>query len=85
MKRHCNADARPQYRSRADNLFVFANDTILVQVSDRRGSAFAEAYTDFVSSTPQHFGAMNLAYDRDLQFNSVDYWWSREKFKPGAV
>jgi hypothetical protein len=39
----------------------------------------------FVSSTPQHFGAMNLAYDRDLQFNSVDYWWSREKFKPGAV
>jgi hypothetical protein len=74
MKRHCNADARPQYRSRADNLFVFANDTILVQVSDRRGSAFAEAYTDFVSSTPQHFGAMNLAY-----------WWSREKFKPGAV
>jgi hypothetical protein len=61
-----------------------ASETISVQVSDRRGSVFDEAYTDFVSGTPQHFGAMNPSFDGDVQFKSVDYWRSRKKFEPGA-
>ena len=61
-----------------------ASETISVQVSDRRGSVFDEAYTDLVSGTPQHFGAMNPSFDGDVQFKSVDYWRSRKKFKPGA-
>jgi hypothetical protein len=27
---------------------------------------------------------MNPSFDGDVQFNGVDYWRSREKFKPGA-
>ena len=52
----------------------FANDTILIEVSDRRGSVFDEAYTEFVSSAPQHFRAINPSFAGDVQFNGVDYW-----------
>ena len=47
----------------------FASDVIAIQVSYRRGSIFGEAYTHFVSSAPQHFGAMNPPFARDVQFN----------------
>jgi hypothetical protein len=62
----------------------FAKGTIFIEVSFRRDSIFDEVYTDFVSSAPQHFGAMNPSFARDVQFNGVDYWRSREKFNPGA-
>ena len=61
-----------------------ANDTIPVQVSDRRGRAFYEVYADFVSGAPKYVSAINPSFDGDVQFNSVDRWRGTEKFEPGA-
>jgi hypothetical protein len=60
----------------------FASDSFPVQVSCRRGSIFDEAYTHFVSSAPQRFGAINPSFAKDVKFNGVDRWRSREKFSP---
>lgn len=74
---------RTSVRSLVQELTIswsFANDTVPIEVTDRRGSVFDEAYADLVSSPPQHFGAMNSSFARDVQFNGVDYWRSRDEF-----
>jgi hypothetical protein len=53
-------------RSRADILIVFASETIRVQVSDRRGNVFYEAYADFGGDSPQYFGLMNPSINGDV-------------------